>query len=181
MAAKTHYREVIPPPFQLANDNYYDSDSSSNYGSVPPLIERDKKEDTESENSSHDTVSTADSTTCSWEMLENVMDEVVVTTNEETLLVSAPPKFTYSRTPMGLNTSPYEALVVGTTDQSDLAPTTMITVTKINESHQGRFKYKALFDSGSTNNIISRRCLPRDFEPYKLDKPAVMGTANGPT
>ena len=83
------------------------------------------------------------------------MDEVVVTTNDETLLVSAPPKFTYSRTPMGLNTSPYEAMVVGTTDQSDLALTTMITVTKINESHQGRFKYKALFDSGSTNNIIS--------------------------
>ena len=36
----------------------------------------------------------------------------------------------------------------------------MITVTKINESHQGRYRFKVLFNSGSTNNIISRLSLP---------------------
>ena len=80
---------------------------------------------------------------------------------------------------MGLSTSPYEALVAAKTDKSDSAPTTMISVTKINNSHQGRFRFKALFDSGSTNNIIDRRSLPGDFKAFKLATPSIMGTANG--
>ena len=65
---------------------------------------------------------------------------------------------------MGLSTSPYEVMMAIRTDTLDLAPTTMITVTNINESHQGRFHLKALFDSGSTNKIISRRSLPLNFK-----------------
>ena len=87
------------------------------------------------------------------------MCELEVRTNNETLIVSLPPP-KFNRTPMGLSTSPFEAMVVAKTDQSDLAPTTMITVTKINDSHQGRYRFKVLFNSGSTNNIISRPSLP---------------------
>ena len=66
------------------------------------------------------------------------LDDVKVTTNNETFIVSLPP-LKYNRLPMGLSTSPYEVLVAAKTDKSDLAPTTMISVTKINDSHEGRF------------------------------------------
>ena len=65
-------------------------------------------------------------------MLVNEMNELEVPMNNETLIVSLPPP-RFNGTPMGLSTSPYEAMVATNTNKSDLAPTTMITVTKINE------------------------------------------------
>ena len=128
------------------------SDGSSLGSEPPPLI---KREHIDSSSDDDSTAATELSTICSWDMLKaDALDDIKVTANSETLIVSLPP-LKYNRLLMGLSTSPYEVLVAAKTDKSDLAPTTMISVTKINDSHQGRFRFKALFDSGSTNNIIS--------------------------
>ena len=144
------------------NDLMFDSDSSSDDSSLgdepPPLIERRCATSDSDSDDSDSTAATVLSTVCSWDLLETDLDDIEVTTNNETMIVSLPPA-RYNNIPMGLSTSPYEALVAARTDKSDLTPTTMITVTKINDSHQGRFRFKALFDSGSTNNNIARRSL----------------------
>ena len=94
----------------FANDNYYDSDSSSDYGTLPPFIEGQRYDSNSSSyDSSVDTASIANSTTCSWDMLANDMEELEISMNNEILIVSAPPRFI--RTPMGLSTSTYEAMV----------------------------------------------------------------------
>ena len=157
-------REVIAPvapmPYghNLAVNNLWfesDSDDDSLGDEHPPLIKRQRVDSNmDLEYDSDCTAATKLSTTCSWDMLETDLDELKVTTNNEALIVSLPPS-RFIRTPMGLLTSPYKALVAAKTDKADLTPTTMITVTKVNESHQGRFRFKALFDSGSTNIIIS--------------------------
>ena len=139
---------------------------------------KESDSDTDSEYNSDGTASTVDSTTCSWDMLEKKMEQLEVSTNNEILIVSLPPPI-FIGTPMGLSASPYEAMVAVRTDKSDLAPITIITVTKINEPHQGRFCFKALFDSPSATNIISCCSLPQDFKAFKLDTPSIMGTTNG--
>ena len=55
-------------------------------------------------------------------MLVNEMNELEVPMNNETLIVSLPPP-RLNGTPLGLSTSPYEAMVAAKTNKSDLAPT----------------------------------------------------------
>ena len=55
-------------------------------------------------------------------MIENKMNELEVTTNNETLIVPFPPP-RFHGTPMDLSTSPYEAMMAAKTNKSDLAPT----------------------------------------------------------
>ena len=132
------------------NDLMFDSDSSSDDSNLgdkpPPLIERRCVASDSDSDDSESTAATADLTVCSWELLETDPDDIEVTTNNDTMIVSLPPA-RINNIPMGLSTSPYEALVAARTDNADLAPTTMITVTKLNDSLQGRFRFKVLFDS----------------------------------
>ena len=61
----------------------------------------------------------------------------------------------------------------------DLAPTTVVVCNKINNQKSNRIFLKTLFDSGSTDSIITRVSLPKDIKLYKLDKPTTMETAQG--
>lgn len=63
-------------------------------------------------------------------------------------------------------------------NSTDLAPKTVITVTKIN-NWEGKFYYKTLFNSGWTDCIIiGCSSLPQGFKAFKLDWPISMGKAN---
>ena len=97
-----HCQEVIAPvrsPYghnlsPSMNDFLFDSDSSdddSSLGDEPlPLIERRRvKSDTDTEDSDS-TAATELSTICSW-VLETDLDDIEVTTNNETMIVSLPP------------------------------------------------------------------------------------------
>ena len=74
-------QEVIPSISDMprsVNDNYSDSDSLFEYGPVSPLVARHCEEtdfDTDSKYNSDGTAATADSITCSWDMIENEMEK----------------------------------------------------------------------------------------------------------
>lgn len=63
-------------------------------------------------------------------------------------------------------------------DDIDLAPTTVACCNKINNS-KGKFYLKTLFDSGSTDNILTRSAIPANTEIFKLKTPISMSTAKG--
>lgn len=76
-------------------------------------------------------------------------------------------------------TSPWnETRLSVSPDPPDLAPTTISCCNKINDS-TGKFYLKTLFDSGSTDSILSRSALPANTAIFKLTTPITMATANG--
>ena len=96
------------------NDRMFHSDSSDNDSSIrdePPLLIERRCVNTDSDSDdSDDTAATELSTVCSWDILKTDLNEIEVTKNNETMIVSLPPSRNI-RIPMVLSTSPYEALV----------------------------------------------------------------------
>ena len=66
-----------------------------------------------------------------------------------------------------------------TKDHEDLAPTTVLVCNQINDGNKQRIYLKTLFDSGTTDNIISKDALPKGVAPLILDVPLTMRTAQG--
>ena len=64
-------------------------------------------------------------------------------------------------------------------ENEDLAPTTVIVCNKINDRIQKKHFFKTLFDSGSTDNIITKDSLPKNTECFQLSKQIEMRTARG--
>ena len=61
----------------------------------------------------------------------------------------------------------------------DLAPTTVTVCNQINDGSKRRIYLKTLFDSGSTDNIVSKTTLPKDTGYHRLAVPITMRTAQG--
>ena len=61
----------------------------------------------------------------------------------------------------------------------DLAPTTVVVCNQINEGNTKKYYFKTLFDSGSTDDIVTKDSLPADTKLMKLANPITMRTAQG--
>ena len=61
----------------------------------------------------------------------------------------------------------------------DLAPTTVIVCNQMNNGIQKKYFFKTLFDSGSTDNIITKDSIPNNVELIVLTNPITMRQAKG--
>ena len=65
------------------------------------------------------------------------------------------------------------------TEAEDLAPTTVVVCNQVNDGIKLKLYLKTLFDSGSTDNIVTKTSLPKGTELLLLKSPITMRTAQG--
>ena len=65
-------------------------------------------------------------------------------------------------------------------ENEDLAPTTVAVCNQINDAGvKAKYYFKMLFDSGSTDNILTKDALPKNVQLLELANPITMRTAQG--